>query len=64
MASMLVENVSLEYHITDAISFRVLLGPRDWIQALPATLTANGFCNAQKHQYCEAPHMAGFWNDV
>lgn len=64
MASMVVENVPLKCHIADAVFCRFLLGPRDWIEAIPATLTANGFCNAQKHQYCEAPHMAGFWNDV
>ena len=43
---------------------RVLLGPRDWIQEIPTTLTASGFCSAQKYQYCEAPYMAVFWNDV
>ena len=64
MASMLVEDVSLENHIADAVFCRVLLGRRDWIQAMPASRTAKGFCDAQKHQYYEAPHMAVFWNDV
>ena len=64
MASTVVGNMSLEYYIADSAFCRVLLGPRDWIQGIPATLTANGFCNAQKHQYYEAPHMAVFWNDA
>lgn len=46
------------------VSCRVILGPRDWIQEIPTTLAANGFYNAEKHQYLEAPHMAPFWNDV
>ena len=44
--------------------YRTLLGPRDWIQEIPDILERNGFCNAEKHIYCEAPYMAGFWNDV
>ena len=46
------------------LGYRTLLGPRDWIQAIPDILGRNGFCSVQKHVYCEARHMAGFWNDV
>ena len=43
---------------------RTLLGPRDWIEALPENLERNGFCDVQKDSYCEAPYMSLFWVDV
>ncbi|MCJ1226009.1 hypothetical protein MMC12_002658 [Toensbergia leucococca] len=41
-----------------------LIGPRDWMQRLPNTLSAHGFDDVHTHNYCEAPHMALFWTDM
>ena len=64
MASMVHQNPFPNTHAADVLFCRVLLGSRDWIEALPATLTANGFCDAQKYQYCEPKYMSGFWTDA